>query len=145
MTLRLVERKIAIVPFQLLLLMAALQGTPSFAQKQQPNGITIKPVTGKELFVYFGIAATSTCSLLVQDIPFKSAIAANAESVASVIMGLHNGEIDNGKKLNEKDAMIFSVNNIILRVSDICNAKLPQDVQESLKKFKTQSDSKPKP
>jgi hypothetical protein len=81
----------------------------------------------------------------VQDIPFKSAIAANAESVASVIMGLHNGEIDNGKKLNEKDAMIFSVNNIILRVSDICNAKLPQDVQESLKKFKTQSDSKPKP
>ena len=143
--LRLIKRKIALFPFKFILLIATLQASPSFAQKQQPNGITIKPVTGKELFVYFGIAATSTCSLLVQDIPFKSAIAANAESVASVLMGLHNGEIENGKKLDEKDAMIFSVNNTILRASEICSVKLPQDVQESLKKFKSQSDTKPKP
>jgi hypothetical protein len=131
--------------FSLVLLAGFSYGSPSLAQKEKPSGITIKPATGKELFVYFGIGATSMCGLLVQDVPFKSALSANAESIAGVIIGLHGGQVENGPKLGEKEALNFSVNNLVLRTSEICPTKLPQEVQEKLKKINAQGENKSKP
>lgn len=124
-------------------LIGVFQGSASLAQ--QTNAITLKPANGKDLYLYFGIGATSTCALLMQDVPFKSALTANAESIASVIIGLHKGEIENAKKVENNELMLFSANNLILRSSELCFDKLPQEVKESLKKFKSQGQTKPKP
>jgi len=127
----------------LIVLFGALQGSVSLAQ--QTNANTLKPASGKDLYVYFGIGATSTCSLLMQDIPFKPALTANAEAISSVLLGLHKGQIENGKKLENNEVMLFSANNLILRSSELCFDKLPAEVKESLKKFKSQGESRPKP
>ena len=127
----------------LIVLIGALQGSVSLAQ--QANTITLKPATAKDLNIYFGIGATSTCVLLMQDVPFKPAVTANAESIASAIIGLHKGEIENLKKLDNNQLLQFSAQNLILRAADICFDKLPVEVKESLKKIKSQGESKPKP
>lgn len=121
----------------------AFQAPASLAQQLNPK--TIKPASVKDLYVYFGIGATSLCSLLMQDIPFKPALTANTEAISSVLMGLHKGEIENGKKFENNELMLFSANQLILRSSDLCFDKLPAEVKESLKKFKSQGESKPKP
>ena len=127
----------------LIVLIGALQGSVSLAQ--QANTITLKSATAKDLNIYFGIGATSTCVLLMQDVPFKPAVTANAESIASAIIGLHKGEVENLKKLDNNQLLQFSAQNLILRAADICFDKLPVDVKESLKKIKSQGESKPKP
>ena len=127
----------------LIVLIGAFQGSASLAQ--QTDTITVKPATGRDLNIYFGIGATSTCILLMQDVPFKPAVTANAESIASAIIGLHKGEVENLKKLDNNQILQFSAQNLILRAADICFDKLPVEAKESLKKFKSQGESKPKP
>lgn len=127
----------------LIVLIGTFQGSTSLAQ--QADAITLKPATGKDLNIYFGIGATSTCVLLMQDVSFKPALTANAESIASVLIGLHKGEIENLKKVDNNQLLQFSAQNLILRAGDICFEKLPAEVKEGLKKYKSQGDSKPKP
>ena len=125
------------------ILIGAFQGPALLAQ--QADTITVKPATVRDLNIYFEIGATSTCVLLMQDVPFKPAVTANAESIASAIIGLHKGEVENLKKLDNNQLLQFSAQNLILRAADICFDKLPVEARESLKKIKSQSESKPKP
>ena len=127
----------------LIVLIGAFQGSASLAQ--QKDTIAVKPATGRDLNIYFGIGATSTCVLLMQDVPFKPAVTANAESIASAIIGLHKGEVENLKKVDNNQLLQFSAHNLILRAADICFDKLPVEAKEILKKFKSQGESKPKP
>lgn len=125
------------------ILIGTFQGSVSLAQ--QGDTTTLKPATGKDLNIYFGIGATSTCVLLMQDVPFKPALTANAESIASVLIGLHKGEIENLKKVDNNQLLQFAAQNLILRSGEICFDKLPAEVKEGLKKYKSQGDTKPKP
>ena len=130
-----------IVKTSLLLLFGV--GSSVFAQKTDPNTQKIDPkilqgngpASVQDVNSLIAFTSVSTCTLLMQEVPFEKAIRANAEAFITIILKIYKGEISNGPKFeNINEINNFFLNTSIPAVGGLCLNKLPAPIQDQLKK-----------
>ena len=129
--------------FFLPLFLIGILASSSSAQPQ--SGSARVPLSQPRLRSYLLLAATSTCILAQQKVPFSTALRSNVSAIFTLIRDLHSGRIE-GVQLHSTDGAIQKYLGVQIAATSatLCKADVPVDylraiqvVSESFKSRKS--------
>ena len=94
-----------------------------------------EPATIEDMNLYTKIAALNVCISRSADISFDKAVGIAGETIAQVILGQHNGAIEQigPESLTIEELRKGSINSAAIGVVDICPKLAPDDVVDKVK------------
>ncbi len=103
------------------------------------------PATPAEMNLYTRIAAVNACIARSAGVEFDKAVAIAGETVAQLIQGQHQGQIQQvpGKTLTIEELRKGSINSAVLGAAEVCPKSVPPEVMKKVEAALKQAGKAP--
>jgi len=112
-----------------------------------PAAALAAPATPAEMNLYTKIAAVNACIARSAGIDFDKAVGIAGETIAQVILGQHQGQIQQvgSKALTLEELRKGSINSAVIGAYEICPKQVPPEVAKKVQEALSKKPAAPAP